>query len=704
MTIQFNNQSDIVTPSSGQLNNSATVVDKALVLQGGNNLVIYSQLFSDASWTKSNVTVSGTLYTAPDGTTTASKLIKNNTITGSAYLTKTANTSGSNGTLSIYAKAAEDTQITLYANTAGGDKQAVFNLSSGVVVSNTGISASIQSVGNGWYLCSFTTLPNNQILIGFIGTNEGTGNGTSGIYIWGVQLEPGSVASAYTPTTTTAITTTNNISVPSGSVTSNSYSINGGTGFYGSSTGAEVGSAGSYSFSSTTASSGTADTYLYRDAANTLAQRNSTNAQTFRLYNTYTDASNYERLSIDWSTTANTATIVTQNAGTGSARNLAIGQDLYVNSVRVGLGGGAVASNLAIGNGAINSGSATGTQNLAIGTNALRALSSGINNVGIGSASLYSNTIGSYNIAIGYYSLLYNLSGNYSTSIGVYALNYNTNGSNLTAIGWGALASNTSNVSSLGSITSGGTGYNGGASGGPFTVTLSTTSGATFLTYPTASITVTSGVITSCTLVSSGVGASVLTATVLTATSAAMVAAGFAAGGSGLSIAPTFAVGNSSTSIGYQSGYLATTASNGCYLGATTGYYITTGSNNTLIGAGSGASGVNLTTGSLCVYVGYNSHGSASANNNEIVIGASSVGLGSNTTVLGNTSTTLTQVYGITKATNYTVATLPSASTSGVGARAFVTDALAPVFGATVVTGGAVATPVYSDSTNWKVG
>ena len=54
--------------------------------------------------------------------------------------------------------------------------------------------------------------------------------------------------------------------------------------------------------------------------------------------------------------------------------------------------------------------------------------------------------------------------------------------------------------------------------------------------------------------------------------------------------------------------------------------------------------------------------------------------------------------------TNYTVATLPSAVTSGKGARSFVTDALGPTFGATVAGGGAVATPVYSDGTNWKVG
>lgn len=52
----------------------------------------------------------------------------------------------------------------------------------------------------------------------------------------------------------------------------------------------------------------------------------------------------------------------------------------------------------------------------------------------------------------------------------------------------------------------------------------------------------------------------------------------------------------------------------------------------------------------------------------------------------------------------YAVAALPSASVSGVGSRAFVTDASAPAFGATVVGGGAVAVPVYSDGTNWKVG
>lgn len=52
----------------------------------------------------------------------------------------------------------------------------------------------------------------------------------------------------------------------------------------------------------------------------------------------------------------------------------------------------------------------------------------------------------------------------------------------------------------------------------------------------------------------------------------------------------------------------------------------------------------------------------------------------------------------------YVVAELPDAAVSGVGSRAFVTDANSPTFGATVSGGGLVAVPVYSDGTDWKVG
>ena len=72
-------------------------------------------------------------------------------------------------------------------------------------------------------------------------------------------------------------------------------------------------SAGRTSVSSVASSK---DTLLYRDAAGILAQRNGTNAQTFRLYNTYTDASNFERTSITRDSSG--LVIDAQKGGTGA--------------------------------------------------------------------------------------------------------------------------------------------------------------------------------------------------------------------------------------------------------------------------------------------------------------------------------------------------------------------------------------------------
>lgn len=76
--------------------------------------------------------------------------------------------------------------------------------------------------------------------------------------------------------------------------------------------------------------SGSPDLILLRDAANTLALRNGANAQAFRVYNTYTDASNYERLGIEW--VSNSLRIFTSGAGTGLNRNLGLysGGSLYL--------------------------------------------------------------------------------------------------------------------------------------------------------------------------------------------------------------------------------------------------------------------------------------------------------------------------------------------------------------------------------------
>ena len=72
---------------------------------------------------------------------------------------------------------------------------------------------------------------------------------------------------------------------------------------------------------------------------------------------------------------------------------------------------------------------------------------------------------------------------------------------------------------------------------------------------------------------------------------------------------------------------------------------------------------------------------------------------------LGDTSYRFLNAYiGVVKQTAYTVATLPSAVTSGAGAKAFVSDATATTFASTVAGGGATNVPVYSDGTDWKIG
>jgi hypothetical protein len=86
--------------------------------------------------------------------------------------------------------------------------------------------------------------------------------------------------------------------------------------------GIAVASNSTIGFSSSTANLNSRDLILARDAANALAQRNGTNAQESRLYNTYTDASNYERGFFRWS--ANALKIGTEAAGTGTVRELHI--------------------------------------------------------------------------------------------------------------------------------------------------------------------------------------------------------------------------------------------------------------------------------------------------------------------------------------------------------------------------------------------
>ena len=81
-------------------------------------------------------------------------------------------------------------------------------------------------------------------------------------------------------------------------------------------------SPGGFAFTSAAPATATPDLYLVRDAANTLALRNGVNAQTLRIYNTYTDASNYERGVLAWN--SNRLDIGPQAAGTGTLRSIGL--------------------------------------------------------------------------------------------------------------------------------------------------------------------------------------------------------------------------------------------------------------------------------------------------------------------------------------------------------------------------------------------
>ena len=206
---------------TGNSSFNGVVVDKSLNLQGGNNLVTQSQTFS--TWALQNATISVAATTAPDGTNTVVLIYPASSGTyREIYLSAVIGLV--QRTYSIYFKAQNKTWGFIDTSD-NASSVAYFNLSSGVVGTvNSGItSASIIPVGNNWYRCSIVATTSSPYMqFGACDADASTSvtaSGTNGVYIWGAQIELGTVASAYTPTTTAAITTTNNISVPSGSVT-----------------------------------------------------------------------------------------------------------------------------------------------------------------------------------------------------------------------------------------------------------------------------------------------------------------------------------------------------------------------------------------------------------------------------------------------------------------------------------------------------
>lgn len=190
---------------------TATYYDGKTVSKAEENLLTYSQEFDKAAWLKTNAAVTVNVVVAPDGTTTADKLVETAVSGFHGCRQVVGGTVGTTYTYSVYLKAAERGWALVWfdSDSAG----AYFNLSDGTLGTvSAGVTATNGiSVGNGWYRCTITrTITGGATVQVYAASgNNGvsyTGDGTSGIYIWGAQLEQRSTATAYTPTTSAPIT------------------------------------------------------------------------------------------------------------------------------------------------------------------------------------------------------------------------------------------------------------------------------------------------------------------------------------------------------------------------------------------------------------------------------------------------------------------------------------------------------------------
>lgn len=175
-----------------------------LVEEQRTNIATHSSEFDNSTfWPRADVDVTANATAAPDGTTTADKLIASAT-TANHLLNRTNFITVTNGlsyTHSIYAKASEYAFIRVQFQASGFlETWANFNLTTGAVgLTNGSVATSIRAVGNGWYRCSVsataTANGNSGMQLFVLDSDRGgsspsyLGNGTSGIFIWGAQVE-----------------------------------------------------------------------------------------------------------------------------------------------------------------------------------------------------------------------------------------------------------------------------------------------------------------------------------------------------------------------------------------------------------------------------------------------------------------------------------------------------------------------------------